>query len=167
VLDSADASEKVDGVCVSVSVSVVFAASTGVVVASAVVVASVGVVCSVVVVWVGSASAVCVVEDDAASGDCAGAFRAFVEPVDVAPRFTPRSRAREDLPFVPAPRVAALALLPGNACAASKVKTPVSVAEPASSQRLQRFSLLRAASLDLLVGEVFTTTYSPSQPSIH
>lgn len=163
MLDSADASEEVDGA----SASAVLVASTGVVVASVLVVASVGVVGSVVVVWVGSASVVCVVEDDAACGDRAGALSASVEPVDVVTRFAARSRAREDLPFVFAPLVAALAVLPGNACAASRVKTPVSVAEPASSQRLQCFSLLRAASRELLVGEVLTATYSPPQPSIH
>ena len=150
-LDSEDA----DGVWASVSV--VFAVSTGVVavVVSAVVVASAGAACSVVVVWVGSVAVVCVVvDDDAACGACEAALRAFVEPVEVVARFfAARSLAREDLPFVPAPFVAALAVLPGKACAASSVKTPVSVAEPASSQRLQRARRRRAASRERLEGE--------------
>ena len=147
--------EDADGVWVSVS----FAVSTGVVVAG-VVVASVGVVCSVVVVWVGFVSVDCVVED-AASGDCAGAWRAFVEPVECfAARFgVLPSRARAASPLLSAPFVA-LAVLPGKAWAASSVKIPVSVAEPASSQRLHCFSRLRAASRERLVGEVLTGTYS-------
>jgi len=164
-LDSAD----VDGV----SVSVVFVVSTGVVVAgvaaSAVVVASAGVVCSVVVVWVGSVSVVCVVVevDDAACGACEAALRAFVEPVElVACFFAERSLARADLSFVLAPFVAALAVLPGKACAASSVKAPVSVAEPASSQRLQRPRRRRAASRERLDGGVLMSTYSTPQPSI-
>jgi hypothetical protein len=150
VLDSED----VDGAWVSVVA--VFAVSTGVVVISEVVVASVGVACSVVVVWV------CVVEvDDAACGDCEAALRAFVESVDVVSRFfAARSRAREDLPFVSAPFVAALAVRPGKACAASSVKAPVSVAEPASSQRLQRARRRRAASRERLDGGVLMGTYS-------
>jgi hypothetical protein len=136
---------EVDGVWVSVVV--VFAVSTGVVVVSAVVVASVGVICSVVDVWVGSVSVVCVVVDDAACGACEAALRAFVEPVEVVTCFfAERPLAREDLSFVLAPFVAALAVLPGKACAASSVKAPVSVAEPASSQRLQRARRRRAAS---------------------
>jgi hypothetical protein len=131
--------------------------------ASAVVVASVGVACSVVVVvWVGSVSVVCVVEvDDAACGDCEAALRAFVESVDVVSRFfAARSRAREDSPFVSAPFVAALAVRPGKACAASSVKAPVSVAEPASSQRLQRARRRSAASRERLDGGVLMGAYS-------
>jgi hypothetical protein len=174
VLDSEEDeldSEDADGVWVSVSV--VFAVSTGVVVAgvmvSAVLVASAGVVCSVVVVWVGSVSVVCVVvDDDAASGACEAALRAFAESVECVARFVVRpSRAREALPFVLAPFVAALAVLPGNACAASNVKRPVNVAEAASSQRLQCARRRRAASRERLDGEVVMGTYSTPQPSIH
>jgi hypothetical protein len=164
VLDSEDA----DGVWVSVSVSVsaVFAVSTGVVVTGVVavselVVASAGVACSVVVAWVwaGSASVVCVVEvDDAACGDCDAASRAFVELVEVVDRFF---AAAEDPPFASAPFVAAFAVRPGKACAASNVKAPVSVAEPASSQRLQRPRRRRAASRELLDVGVVMDTYSP------
>lgn len=123
-LDSEDA----DGVWVSVSV--VFAVSTGVVV------------------------------DDAACGACEAALRAFVEPVAVVTRFAARSPLVEDFPFVPAPFVAALAVLPGKACAASSVKAPVSVAEPASSQRLQRFRRRSAASRERLDGDGVMGTYS-------
>jgi hypothetical protein len=168
VLDSVD----VDGAWVSVSV--VFVVSTGVVVAgvvvSAVVVASADLACSLVVrVWVGSVSVVCVVElDDAACGDREAALRAFVEPVEVVPPFfEDRSPARADLSFVPAPFVAALALLPGKACAASSVKAPVSVAEPASSQRLQRPRRRRAASRERLDVDGVMCTYSAPQPSLH
>jgi hypothetical protein len=175
VLDSEDVpeedelgSEDVDGVWVSVSV--VFVVSAGVVVAEpvdpALVVASVGAVCSVVVcVWVGSVSVVCV--DDVACGACEAALRAFVEPVEVVTRFAARSPLVEDFPFVSAPFVAALAVLPGKACAASSVKAPVSVAEPASSQRLQRAKRCRAASRERLDGDVVMGTYSTPQPSIH
>jgi hypothetical protein len=175
VLDSEDVpaeedeldSEDAEGVWVSGSA--VFAVSTGVVVAdwgdSAVLDASVGVACSVVVawVWVGSVSVVCVVvEDAAASGDCEAAFRASVDPVElVACFFAARSFAREDLPSVLAPFVAALAVLPGKACAASSVKAPVSVAEPASSQRLQRPRRRRAASRERLDAGVVMGIYSP------
>jgi hypothetical protein len=133
--------------------------------------ASVGVACSVVVawVWVGSVSVVCFVEvDDAACGDCEAALRAFVESVEVVSRFfAARSLAREDLPFVPALFVAALAVLPGKACAASSVKAPVSVAEPASSQRLQRARRRSAASRERLDGDGVMGTYSTPWPSIH
>jgi hypothetical protein len=162
VLDSEEDeldSEDADGV-----VSVVFAVSTGVVVAGVVsaVVASAGLVCSVVVVWVGSVSVVCVVVDeDAAAGDCAAALRAFTESVEVVSCFlAARSLAREDLPFVGAPFVAALAVLPGKACAASSVKAPVSVAEPASSQRLQCARRRSAASRERLDGDGVMGTYS-------
>jgi len=158
VLDSEE--DELDSAVVDgVWVSVVFVVSTGVV-------ASVGVACSVVVawvwVWVGSVSVVCVVEvDDAACGDCEAALRALVEPVEVvACFFAARSLAREDLPFVPAPFVAALAVLPGKACAASSVKAPVSVAEAASSQRLQRARRRSAASRERLDGGVLMNTYS-------
>jgi hypothetical protein len=143
-------------------VPVVFVVSTGVVVVSAVV-ASAGVACSaVVVVWVGSVSVVwVVVEDDAACGDCEAALRGFAEPVEVVPCFfTARSLAREDFPFVLARFVAALAVLPGKACAASSVNAPVSVAEPASSQRLQRASRRKAASRERLDGDGVMRTYS-------
>jgi hypothetical protein len=156
-LDSVD----VDGVWVSV----VFAVSTGVVVVSAVVVASVGAVCPVVDVCVGSVAVVCV--DDAVCGACEAALRAFVEPVAVVTRFAVRSPLVEDFPFVSAPFVAALAVLPGKACAASSVKAPVSVAEPASSQRLQRAKRRRAASRERLDGDGVICTYSTPQPSIH
>jgi hypothetical protein len=143
-------------------VSVVFAVSTGVVVVSAVVVASVGVVCSgVVVVWVGSVAVVgVVVDDDAACGACEAALRAFVESVvECVARFVVRPRAASLLLSVP---FAALAVLPGKACAASSVKAPVSVAEPASSQRLQRARRRRAASRERLDGGVLMGTYSTS-----
>jgi hypothetical protein len=167
VLDSEEDSEDADGV----SASVVFAVSTGVVdvVASAVVVASVGVACSVVVVWVGSVSVVCVVVDgDAACGACEAALRAFVESVvECVARFVVRpSRARAASPLLSVP-FAALAVLPGKACAASSVKAPVSVAEPASSQRLQRARRRRAASRERLDGGVLMGTYSTPKPSIH
>ena len=146
-------------------VSVVFAVSTGVVVVSAVVAASVGVVCSVVVVvWVGSVAVVCVVvDDDAACGACEAALRAFVESVvECVARFVVRpSRARAASPLLSVP-FAALAVLPGKACAASSVKAPVSVAEPASSQRLQRARRRRAASRERLDGGVLMGTYSTS-----
>jgi hypothetical protein len=167
VLDSEDA----DGVWVSVSV--VFAVSTGVVaVVVSAVVASVGVVCSVVVVWVGSVSVVSVVcvvvDDDAVAGACEAALRAFVELVELVACFlAERSLARADLSFVLAPFVAALAVLPGNACAASNVKRPVNVAEPASSQRLQCARRRRAASRERLDGDGVMRTYSTPQPSIH
>lgn len=154
----------VDGVWVSA----VFVVSTGVVVVSAVVVASVGVACSVVAVWVGSVSVVCVVvDDDAACGACEAALRAFVEPVAVVTRFAARSPLVEDFPFVSAPFVAALAVRPGKACAASSMKVPVSVAEPASNQRLQRARRRKAASRERLDGGVLMGTYSTPQPSIH
>jgi hypothetical protein len=170
VLDSEDVSaeddaldsEDADGL--RVSGSVVSAVSTGVAaVSTGVVATSAGVTCSVVVVWTGSASVDWVVDDEAASGDRVAAFSAFVDSVEVVSRFSARALARGDLPFVSAPFVAALAVLPGKAWAASSVKTPVSVAEPANSQRLQRFSRLRAASRERLVGlfgEVFMGTYS-------
>jgi hypothetical protein len=159
VLDSEDASEDADGVWVSVWVSVAFAVSSGVVVVSAVLV-SAGAACSLVVVCAGPASVDPFVVV-AACGDCAGALRAFVEPVELVACFlAERSPAREDLSFVPAPFVAALAVLPGKAWAASSVKTPVSVAEPASSQRLHCFRRLRAASRECVVGEVLIGTYS-------
>jgi hypothetical protein len=140
-LDSEDAA----GVCVSGSV---------------VPAVSAGVACSVVVVWLGSVSVDWVL-GEAACGDCVAALSAFVDPVVVVSRsFASRARAREDFPFVSVPFVAALALLPGKAWAASSVKIPVSVAEPASSQRLHCFSRLSAASRELLVGEVLTGTYS-------
>jgi hypothetical protein len=157
-LDSEDA----DGVWVSVSV--VFAVSTGVVavVVSAVVVACAGAVCSLVVVWVGSVSVVCVVvDDDAAAGACEAALRASVEPVEPVVCFlAERSLARADLSFVLAPFVAALAVLPGKAWAASSVKIPVSVAEPASNQRLHCFRRRRAASRERLDGGGLMCTYS-------
>jgi hypothetical protein len=140
-------------------VSVVFAVSAGVVVVSAVVVASVGVVCSVVVVvWVGSVAVVCVVvDDDAACGACEAALRAFVESVvECVARFVVRPSPLLSVPF------AALAVLPGKACAASSVKAPVNVAEPASSQRLQRARRRRAASRERLDGGVLMGTYSTS-----
>jgi len=56
---------------------------------------------------------------------------------------------------------AALAVLPGKACAASSVKAPVSVAEPASSQRLQRPKRRRAVSRDRLDVGVVMGIYSP------
>jgi len=142
---------------------VVFAASTGVAASvSAVVVDSVGVACSVAVVWVGS---VCVV--DSPFGACPGDLRALVELAECVPRAVTCSRAREALPFVPVPFVAALAVLPGKACAASSVKTPVSVAEPASSQRLQRARRRREASRERLDGGVVMGTYSTPLPSSH
>jgi hypothetical protein len=129
---------------------------------------SVGAVCSVVVwVCVGLVSVVCVVEDDdAACGACEAALRAFVEPLAVT-RFVARPPLVEDFPFVSAPFVAALALLPGKACAASSVKAPVSVAEPASNQRLQRAKRWRAASRERLDGDGVMNTYSTPQPAIH
>jgi hypothetical protein len=163
VLDSEEDeldSEDADGVWVSVSV--VFAVSTGVVagVVSAVV-ASVGVVCSVVVVWVGSVAVVCVVvDDDAACGACEAALRAFVDFVDGVARFVVRPlRARLASPLLSV-LFAALAVLPGKACAASSVNTPVSVAEPASSQRLQRARRRSAASRERLDGDGVMCTYS-------
>jgi hypothetical protein len=106
----------------------------------------------------------CVVVDEAASRGCVAAFSAFVDCTEVVSRFfAARARAREDFPFVPVPFVAALAVLPGKAWAASSVKTPVSVAEPANSQRLQRFNRLSAASRERLVGllgEALMGTYS-------
>jgi hypothetical protein len=165
VLDSVD----VDGAWVSVVlVFAVFAVSTGVVVVSEFALLPADVACSVAV-WVGSVSVVCVVElDDAACGDREAALRAFVEPVEVVPPFfEDRSPARADLSFVPAPFVAALALLPGKACAASSVKAPVSVAEPASSQRLQRPRRRRAASRERLDGDGVMCTCSTPQPSLH
>ncbi len=163
-LDSEDA----DGVWASVSV--VFAVSTGVVavVVSAVVVASAGAACSVVVVWVGSVAVVCVVvDDDAACGACEAALRAFVDFVEGVARFVVRpSRARLASPLLPV-LFAALAVLPGKACAASSVKAPVSVAEPASSQRLQRARRRSAASRERLDGDGVMCTYSTPQPSIH
>jgi len=158
VLDSEEEEldcEESDGACVSV----VFAVSTGVVVVSAVVAASVGVVCSVgVVVWVGSVAVVCVVvDDDAACGACEAALRAFVESVvECVARFVVRPSPLLSVPF------AALAVLPGKACAASSVKAPVSVAEPASSQRLQRARRRRAASRERLDDGVLMGTYSTS-----
>jgi hypothetical protein len=83
----------------------------------------------------------------------------FVEPVEVV-RLAARARARVDLLFPSAPFVAALAVRPGKACAASSVKIPVSAAEPASSQRLHCFRRPRAASRERLVGEVLMGTYS-------
>jgi hypothetical protein len=162
-LDSVD----VAGVWVSV-VAVVFTVSTGVVAVSELV-ASADLACSVVVwVRVGSVSVVCVVvDDDAACGAREAALRAFVEPVEVVTRFAARSPLVEDFPFVSAPFVAALALLPGKACAASSVKAPVSVAEPASSQRLQRARRRSAASRERLDGDGSMRTYSTPQPSIH
>ena len=161
-------SEEDDGVWVSVSV--VFAVSTGVVavVVSAVVVASVGVVCSVVVVWVGSVSVVCVVvDDDAACGACEAALRAFVDFVDGVACFVVRpSRARLESPLLSV-FFAALAVLPGKACAASNVNAPVSVAEPASSQRLQRARRRSAASRERLDCGVLMNTYSTPLSSIH
>jgi hypothetical protein len=101
------------------------------------------------------------VDDDAAAGACEAALRAFVDSVEVVPCFfAERPLAREDLSFVPAPFVAALAVLPGKACAASSVKAPVSVAEPASSQRLQRFRRRSAASRERLDGDGVMGTYS-------
>jgi hypothetical protein len=163
VLDSEE--DELDSAVVDgVWVSVVFVVSTGVVAVSAVFVASVGVACSVVVawLWVGSVSVVCVVEvDDAACGDCEAALRAFTGSVEVLTCFfAARSSAREDLPFVPAPFVAALAVLPGKACAASNVNAPVSVAEPASSQRLQRARRRSAASRERLDCDGVIGTYS-------
>jgi hypothetical protein len=165
--EPASAVEELDSPAEGVSVSVVFAVSAGVVVVSAGVAASVGVVCSaVVVVWVGSVSAVCVVVDgDAAAGACEAALRAFVESVECVARFVVRlARAASPLLSV---LFAALAVLPGKACAASSVKIPVSVAEPASSQRLQCFSRLRAASRERLVGAIVMGTYSTPLPSSH
>jgi hypothetical protein len=176
VLDSEEVPEEedelgsadVDGVWVSV----VFVVSAGVVVAGpvdpALVVASVCVACSVVWVWVGSASVVwVVVEDVVASGDREAALRAFVEPAEVVTRFAARSPLVEDFPFVSAPFVAARAVLPGKACAASSVKAPVSVAEPASNQRLQRARRRSAASRERLDGDGVMRSYSTPWPSIH
>jgi hypothetical protein len=91
---------------------------------------------------------------------------AFVEPVPVVTRFAARSPLVEDFPFVLSPFVAP-AVLPGKACAASSVKAPVSVAEPASSQRLQRARRRRAASRERLDVAIVMGICSTPKPSIH
>lgn len=57
--------------------------------------------------------------------------------------------------------------LPGNACAAIAVNTPVSVTLPASSQRLQRVKWRRAASRERLEGDIAMYAYSTPLPSTH
>lgn len=66
-------------------------------------------------------------------GASLGAFSALVDPVDLL-----------ECDGVP---VAALALRPGNALAATSEKTAVSATDPATIQRLARLSLRSATSL--------------------
>jgi hypothetical protein len=134
-----------------VGVSVVGAVSVGAVVCSVVVVWASGVaaacvevvVCSVFVLWVSPAA--CVEVEEAASGACAGDLRAFAGLALCVAGVCPVCWLdREAFPPVPAPFAARV--LPGKACAATSENTPVSITEPASSQRLQRVNRRRAAS---------------------
>ena len=119
------------------------AVSVGVVVCSVVVVVASGVevvcvegaVCSALVACVSPEA--CAEAEEAASGACAGALRAFAGLAFCVAVVC----------LAPAPFAAVLArVLPGKACAATSENTAVSITEPASSQRLQRVNRRRAAS---------------------
>ena len=97
-------------------------------------------VCSVSVLCVSPEA--CVEVEESASGACTGDLRAFAGLAVCA--CVAWWREREAFPLAPAPFAARV--LPGKACAATSENTPVSVTEPASSQRLQRDSRRRAAS---------------------
>jgi hypothetical protein len=71
-----------------------------------------------------------------ACGTCAGGWTELEDPLES------RLEAPERDPLAPA----ALTVLPGKALAATSANTPVSAIEPATSQRLARLSLRKAAS---------------------